>query len=130
MGLLWLLRPLAYFTVPFGLLASASTSQDIPPVVRYYLRAGLYLVTMGMVALSSALVAVPLNIAGQRFNVNWVVARTFYTVASRVMNITVEIEGEEYLEERPAILVCNHQSMVDILFVGKQVYNKPSIIPI
>ncbi|KAH8834386.1 hypothetical protein DL96DRAFT_1522072 [Flagelloscypha sp. PMI_526] len=119
MGIFWLLKPVAYFTVPFGLLCSVSTSQAIPTPIRYCLRAGIYLVAIAAASLSGIVVGIPLNLVGQRFNVNYCVARIFYYIASRALDITVEIEGEQYLDERPAILVVNHQSMVDLLFVGR-----------
>lgn len=66
---------------------------------------------------------------GERFNANYVVARSFYYLASRTVDIKVEIvEGEEYLDTRPAILVANHQSMVDILLLGRFVFFHPSSI--
>ena len=81
----------------------------------------MYLSTLGVLSAWGAIVAVGMNIIGDRYNVNWVVARSFYLVASRVVGIKIEVEGEEYLETRPSILVGNHQSMLDILYLGRQV---------
>ncbi|KAI6130281.1 hypothetical protein EDD16DRAFT_1689656 [Pisolithus croceorrhizus] len=50
---------------------------------------------------------------------NFVVARTFYAIASYALDITVEVEGEEHLQTRPAVMVSNHQSMLDILCLGR-----------
>lgn len=66
-----------------------------------------------------AIVAVGMNIVGDRYNTNWVVARSFYALASRALDITIMVEGEEYLDTRPSILVGNHQSMLDILYIGR-----------
>lgn len=67
--------------------------------------------------------AVGMSIVGERFNVNFVVARSFYNLASRAVDIKVEIvEGEQYLDTRPAVLVANHQSMVDILLLGRYTF--------
>lgn len=74
---------------------------------------------MGLVSVWGILVAVGMNLVGQTFNVNYVVARSFYNLAGRVLGIKVLLEGEEHLETRPAILVGNHQSMLDILWLGR-----------
>jgi len=65
---------------------------------------------------------------GQGVNVNYVTARSFYYLASKAVDITVEVEGEEYLDSRPAVLVGNHQSMVDILVLGRIFPKRASIM--
>jgi len=65
------------------------------------------------------IVAVGMSLAGRRFDINWVVARSFYFLGSRLLDIKFVVEGEEHLETRPAILVGNHQSVLDILYIGR-----------
>lgn len=113
-----ILKPLAYLGLPVFLLHTASRSS---PVARYYVRLTLYLSTIGLCSAWGAVVSFAMALAGQRFNVNWVIARTFYAVASRVMDIKISVEGEEHLDTRPAVLVGNHQSMLDILYLGRSV---------
>jgi len=61
--------------------------------------------------------------------VNIVIARCFYFLASKVMDIQVEIEGQEHLvAERPSILMINHQSFLDILIVGRLIPRRTSIM--
>lgn len=72
-----------------------------------------------MVAACSAVVAAGMSFVGQRFDVNFVVARTFYALTKKALNVSIELEGEEYLDTRPAVLMVNHQSMLDILVVGR-----------
>ena len=62
-----------------------------------------------------------MTIVGRKYDVNSVVAATFYWLASRALNITVELEGAEHLETRPAVMIGNHQSMLDILWLGRWV---------
>ncbi|KAG9019548.1 1-acylglycerol-3-phosphate O-acyltransferase [Tulasnella sp. 427] len=56
---------------------------------------------------------------GKRYDIQWLVARSFYELGSRLLGITMTVEGWEYLETRPAIYIGNHQSMIDILFLGR-----------
>lgn len=110
------LKPLAYISLPVILLRSiASTS----PAGRYYARVTTYLGTMTFVAACSAFLAAGMSIVGRRFDTNFVVARTFYHLGKRGLDLEVVVEGEEHLDTRPAVLMANHQSMLDILVVGR-----------
>ncbi|KAI0310429.1 1-acylglycerol-3-phosphate O [Amylostereum chailletii] len=111
-----ILKPVAYLGVPVYILTRLSASS---PVARYYVRLTLYVSTLGLCSVWGAIVSVVLSLSGQRFNVNWVVARSFYALASRVLDIKIVVEGEEHLDTRPAVFVGNHQSMLDILYLGR-----------
>ncbi|CAK5275244.1 unnamed protein product [Mycena citricolor] len=125
-ALLALLKPVAYVSLPFVALQSW-------PLGRYYSRTVVYVSTMGFVATISAFVAAGMSAMGSRFDVNFVVARTFYYLAGSVLGITIEIEGEEYLRDEkdggamPAVLLANHQSMLDILPVGRAMPKQTSM---
>ena len=54
-------------------------------------------------------------------------ARTLSWVGLRILGIRVEITGRENLLDRPAILVANHQSNYDIIFVGT-VYPRDTVV--
>ena len=63
-----------------------------------------------------------LNLIGQRFNANYVTARTFHEVVKRVIDVKFEVEGAGIIDlARPAVLVCNHQSMLDVEMLGAYV---------
>jgi lysophosphatidate acyltransferase len=109
-----LFKPLAYLS-PVILVAW------LTPMGRYYLRVGVYIASLSAVGLTSGFTAFVMAVAGMKYDVNHVVASTFYWVASRTLNITIEMEGEEHLETRPAVMIGNHQSMVDILWLGRYV---------
>jgi len=119
--LLCLFKPLAYLS-PVIFAAWFTTTG------RYYLRVGIYVATMSAVGLSSGITAFVMTVAGMKYDVNHVVASTFYWIASRTLNITVEMEGEENLETRPALMIGNHQSMVDILWLGRMFPKQASIM--
>ncbi|KAG9049529.1 1-acylglycerol-3-phosphate O-acyltransferase [Tulasnella sp. UAMH 9824] len=89
------------------------------PVVSYYAQLSTYFVCL-LICSVWGIVATPfMLLAGNRYDIQWLVARSFYELASRWLGITMKVEGWEHLETRPAIYVGNHQSMVDILFLGR-----------
>jgi lysophosphatidate acyltransferase len=81
---------------------------------------------MAGVATASIVTATTLAVLGRPHDVNFYVARMFHALVWRFMDLRVEVEGEEHLQNKPAIIMCNHQSMVDMLIVGKYVVNKIS----
>ncbi|KAA1466525.1 acyltransferase-domain-containing protein [Dentipellis sp. KUC8613] len=121
----YLVKPLAYLGLPVFLLHTLSSSS---PVARYYVRITLYLSTLGLCSAWGVVVSVAMSLAGRRFDINWVIARSFYAIASRVMDIKMTVEGAEYLETRPAVLIGNHQSMLDILYLGRIFPKRASIM--
>ncbi|KAI9506122.1 hypothetical protein BX070DRAFT_250023 [Coemansia spiralis] len=57
---------------------------------------------------------------GQQASGNWVVGRTFYYTIRALLGISVEIEGEELLNKaRPCVMVGNHQTMFDLIMLGR-----------
>ncbi|KAM6496234.1 hypothetical protein JOM56_008940 [Amanita muscaria] len=120
---LW--RPLAYLSLPFILLRSIAASS---PVGRYYSRVALYLYSLVSVATCSTALAGGMLLLGRRYDTNFAVARTFYAICRSMLNIEVEVEGEEYLSTRPAVYMMNHQSMLDILVVGRLMPKQTSIM--
>jgi lysophosphatidate acyltransferase len=108
----YLIKPLAYLS-PIIIVAWFT------PMGRYYLRIGVFIGSLFTVGSSSGLTAIAMASAGKKYDVNSVVAFSFYWVASRTLNIKVELEGEEHLETRPGVMIGNHQSMLDILWLGR-----------
>ncbi|VDB97145.1 unnamed protein product [Peniophora sp. CBMAI 1063] len=112
----YIVKPLAYFGLPAFALHKLSQSN---PVAKYYVRLTLYVSTMGLCSVWGVIVSVALSLVGQKYNVNWVIARSFYNLAGHILNVKFVVEGEEHLETRPSVLVGNHQSMFDILYLGR-----------
>jgi len=100
----------------------------LTPISRYYLRIGVYIGSLFAVGSSCGIIAIVMAIAGRKYDVNKVVASSFYWIASRALNITVEVEGEEYLETRPGVMIGNHQSMLDIIWLGRMFPKQASIM--
>lgn len=109
-------KPLAYISLPVLLFRSIANTS---PAGRYYWRVSVFLGSLAIVSTWGIVVAVGMTLAGRRHDVNYVVARTFYNLVSRVLELEVEVEGEEYLQIQPAVIVGNHQSMLDILYLAR-----------
>ncbi|KAK0243285.1 hypothetical protein EDD85DRAFT_761015 [Armillaria nabsnona] len=120
------IKPLAYISLPFVILRSVAAAS---PTGRYYVRLGMYIGTLTFIATWGAAIAAGMSLVNMRYDVNIVIARCFYFLASKVMDIQVEIEGQEHLvAERPSILMINHQSFLDILIVGRLIPRRTSIM--
>lgn len=120
-----LFKPLAYLSLPVLFLRSiAGTS----PLARYYVKAFAYAGTLASVASGCVFAAIGYSVAGCKYDLNHFVARVFYMTVNRLFNLEVEVEGEEYLDRRPAVLMCNHQSMLDILIIGRLMPKQATIV--
>lgn len=114
--LVTLAKPLAYLSLPVFLCHTASKSS---PLARYYIRLGLYLSSLGICSAWGVIVSIGMTIIGRRLDINWVIARSFYALAGSLLGIRFEVEGEENLTGEPTLLLGNHQSMLDILYLGR-----------
>jgi hypothetical protein len=111
-----ILKPLAYFGLPVYILHHLSQTS---PLIRYYIRNILYVCSIGFASTVGFCAAVPLTLMGRRYDVNYIGARTFYATFGSLTGLRVLVEGEEHLETRPCVLVGNHQSMLDLLYIGR-----------
>lgn len=108
-----LIKPLTYISpIIFAAYFTSSTG-------RYYVRLGMYIGCLSVVGTASSFIALGMSLVGKMYDVNHIVASSFYYVASRVLDITIEVEGEEHLQTRPAVMIGNHQSMLDIIWLGR-----------
>jgi len=116
---------LAYISLPLYLLKLMS---DRSSITRYYFRLGLYVSAVGVCSIWGVATSIAMTLIGRRFDINYIVARTLYALISRVIGITYTVEGEHHLEMKPAVLLGNHQSMLDIIFLGRMFPHQASIL--
>jgi len=116
---------LAYISLPLYMLKLMS---DRSPITRYYFRLGVYISAMGLCSIWGVIVSIAMTLMGKRYDINFIVSRTFYKVISKVMGITCTVDGEHHLDTRPAVLVGNHQSMLDIVFLGRIFPRRTSVM--
>ena len=109
-------KPLAYISLPIILIRSIVASS---PVGRYYTRMAVYIGTLATVGSCSIVIAASMSLIGRPTDVNNVVAWIFYILAGRALDIKVEVEGEENMNTRPAVFMVNHQSILDVLVIGR-----------
>ncbi|WWC57935.1 uncharacterized protein I303_100470 [Kwoniella dejecticola CBS 10117] len=126
MPLGWLLKPIALAsTLAISTLGILSRKYQR---ARFYYHLTLYVSTLGALSVWGVIVSILATISGQRLNINYLVARSFYLTCSPAVGISFEVEGEEHLKglltarggrEQSAVLVGNHQSFLDILYLGR-----------
>ncbi|KAK1921308.1 1-acylglycerol-3-phosphate O-acyltransferase [Papiliotrema laurentii] len=131
----WVLKPLAVAsTVVISTLGLLSRKYQR---ARLYYHLGLYLSTLGAASAWGVLITIVATLTGKRFNINYYVARSFYTVCSPLIGIKVDVEGEEHLsglvrarggKGQSAVLVGNHQSLLDVLYLGRILPKRASIM--
>ncbi|ODN95236.1 phosphatidylinositol glycan, class A [Cryptococcus wingfieldii CBS 7118] len=99
----------------------------------YSLRMALYSLLLLTTSFIAVLIGVLCTLTRQRLNTNYYVARTFWHIAGPIIGWKFDVEGEDYLwslsesegggkagkEGRSMVMVGNHQSMVDILYLGR-----------
>lgn len=122
-----ILKPVAYIGLPAYLLHRLSQAS---PFAAYYIRNILYVVSLGFSSGLGFCAALPLYLVGRRYDVNYVGARTFYSIYSRLVGVKVVVEGEEYLQMRPCVYVGNHQTMLDVFWLGRCVVSSFTFLPI
>lgn len=120
-------KPLAYISAAaVSLLGLVSTRSR---KARYYLNLTLYLSTLGLCSVLGVVYSLTLSLVGQRLNINYLTARSFYYLCYPLIGMKLEVEGREHLEQlllqgengkaQSAVLVGNHQSFIDILYLGR-----------
>ncbi|CEH18256.1 1-acylglycerol-3-phosphate o-acyltransferase [Ceraceosorus bombacis] len=87
-----------------------------------YLNTIVYISGLGVCSVFGVICSIALTIipGAQRLNTNYYVARSFYLYAGTLTGIRYHVEGEENFEKgRPGVLVGNHQTGIDILYLGR-----------
>ncbi|BGP16214.1 hypothetical protein JCM10213_007071 [Rhodosporidiobolus nylandii] len=107
-----------------ALLASVPTALMLSRVfrpVRYYVRLTTFLLGLASNSVWGVIVSLAMAAAGRKGDVNFVVARSFWKSTAPLVGVRFRVEGEEHLTKRdgPVVMVGNHQTMLDILYLGR-----------
>ncbi|KLT40182.1 putative 1-acylglycerol-3-phosphate O-acyltransferase [Cutaneotrichosporon oleaginosum] len=123
MPISWVLKPLAIASaVAFGALGLLSRKNQ---KARLYFNVTVYLTTLATTSVWGLVVTILASATGQRLNINYYVARSFYKICGPLVGIKVIVEGEEHLDGLSTANNGKHQSavltpcMLDILFLGR-----------
>ena len=112
----WTRSAFSFFSVSFLLFSFASARSQR---VRRLYNAALYIFSLGVCSTIGVVFPLVFGLFGQRYNTNHIVARSFYKLAGTLIGYNVKMEGAEHLNTRPSIIVGNHQSFLDILYLGR-----------
>ena len=95
-----------------------------------YLNVLLYVLSLGACSVLGVVVSPIMYLSNRsRLNINWVVARSFHHLAGTLIGLKFKVEGGEKFEKaRPAVVVGNHQTGIDILYLGKVFPKQASIM--
>jgi len=90
------------------------------PRLRFYVRLSSFLAGLLTTAAWGVFTSLFMGIIGRRSDAFWVVARSFYNLVGPVVGVRFTISGAEHLDKsaHPAVIVGNHQSIFDILYLG------------
>ncbi|KAF8245655.1 1-acylglycerol-3-phosphate O [Wilcoxina mikolae CBS 423.85] len=102
-----------------GLIMVLSLLGTVFKTCRFYARILTCYVLLATCATYGVVASVALRIVGKVSIAQWTTARAMKMVGCPIMGIEFEVEGEEILETRPAVFISNHQSELDILFLGR-----------
>lgn len=87
--------------------------------LRFYLNSLIYIAGLGICSVWGIFVSIFLSLVpGQRLNINRVVARSFWRITSPLVGVKFIVSGEEHFAS-PAVVVGNHQTAMDILYLGR-----------
>ncbi|EPX73061.1 1-acylglycerol-3-phosphate O-acyltransferase [Schizosaccharomyces octosporus yFS286] len=113
----------------YGGLCGLNKVVNLPEPFRYYFR---YFATFTFLAISAAYGVVAsaiCRLCGQPVLGQYLTAKAYYHITSPVLDVRFRVENEEILRKnKPAVLVVNHQSELDLLLAGKVFQPKFSII--
>lgn len=85
----------------------------------YYGRSTLAVAVLCGCALYGVTASAVLTLVGKQHLAQWATARCFYYAMALIMGVDVKVENERYLENKPYIIVSNHQSALDVLMLGR-----------
>ncbi|KAJ7220329.1 hypothetical protein GGX14DRAFT_560136 [Mycena pura] len=86
--------------------------------IRYCVRLGVYLAVMAFWGIAMIPVSLAYSIVGRRFEVGQTAMRSYSRFIGCVLGLYLELEGAEHLPTEPAVLLMNHQSVLDVWLVG------------
>lgn len=88
-------------------------------IALYYLRTVSWVLILMVAAAYGTVASVFLTLIGKQHLAQWATARFYYYAMSMLIGIDVKIINEDVLKGKPFIAVSNHQSTLDILFLGR-----------
>ncbi|KAG0241880.1 putative 1-acyl-sn-glycerol-3-phosphate acyltransferase [Mortierella sp. GBAus27b] len=113
--------PLAYFLVLPAVLGA------LPQKVQFVAKCVVVLIGTLIMSVAGCFISIACAIVNKRYLINFYVSRLYGLLVSRPCGVTYTVVGEEHLESCPAIVVCNHQSSMDMMVLGR-VFPKHTVV--
>ncbi|KAF9431911.1 1-acylglycerol-3-phosphate O-acyltransferase [Entomortierella beljakovae] len=105
--------PLFYYLVFPKILAA------LPQKLQFIVKCVVVLLSTLVMSVSGIFISIGCALVNKRYAINYIVSRAFGYLAARACGITFKIVGKKNLDNYPAIVVCNHQSSMDMMILGK-----------
>ncbi|KAF9086048.1 1-acylglycerol-3-phosphate O-acyltransferase [Mortierella sp. GBA35] len=99
----------------------------LPKKAQFLAKCIVVLLATLVMSVAGCFISIACAIANKRYIINYVVSRLFGILASRACGVTVKVIGKENLDKTPAIVVCNHQSSMDMMVLGS-VFPKHTVV--
>lgn len=101
------------------ILLAIAASVTKMPILSFAARSLASYICMILAASYGVAVGIFLRFFGNPTNAQWATARAFKYLMWYTTGVTfIVVEGAEHLETRPAVFVGNHQTELDVLFLG------------
>ncbi|EDO15470.1 hypothetical protein Kpol_472p1 [Vanderwaltozyma polyspora DSM 70294] len=85
----------------------------------YNVKTGICIFALGFCAILGMISSILLSLIGYRHISQFVTTKTYYTIVSALLGVEVKVINEKNLDNQPCIYVCNHQSSLDAIILGK-----------
>ncbi|KAG0377374.1 1-acylglycerol-3-phosphate O-acyltransferase [Mortierella sp. AD032] len=105
--------PLFYFLVLPKILAV------LPQKAQFLAKCIIVLIATLIMSVAGCFISIACALVNKRYIINFVVSRFFALLAAGPCGLSYKVVGEEHLNNYPAIVVCNHQSSMDMMVLGR-----------
>ncbi|KAF8981924.1 1-acylglycerol-3-phosphate O-acyltransferase [Entomortierella lignicola] len=92
---------------------------NLPPRTQFLAKYIVYILSVMGMSVVGSIISIFCTLMGKRYLSNYLGARLFSRVTSIPCGIKFNVKGEERLKHSPAVVVCNHQSNLDIVAIGR-----------
>lgn len=86
---------------------------------KFYFKSTLCLLVAAVFSLYAVVVSLAVKLVGRGDLGQYYVGRSFCFVFSKLLGITVKINNEKYLYDKPGVFISNHQSAMDLVPLGR-----------
>ncbi|KAF9103048.1 1-acylglycerol-3-phosphate O-acyltransferase [Mortierella sp. GBA35] len=116
-----------FVALPVFFMALPRLLAALPQKIQFATKCIVVLLATFLMSIVGCVISIVFALLNRRHEINYVVARIFSYITASPCGVTYKISGEEHLEKYPAIVVCNHQSSMDMMILGR-VFPKSCVV--